>query len=164
MNSTDGLVEPAQSEKTRIPSIDALRGLIMVLMAIDHARYFIAKDHPGEFSGWIAFLNVTKYPPSIAFILLTLGVDLLLLGILSKLIARKSETRNPLLTFGRTAFFFYIAHLYVYALIGLFFPQGSGLILMYSFWLFGLLLLYPLCRWFGNFKQGTPPDSLWRFF
>lgn len=35
----------------RIASLDAMRGLIMVMMAIDHARAFIAKNHPGEFWG-----------------------------------------------------------------------------------------------------------------
>jgi uncharacterized membrane protein len=35
----------------RVSSIDATRGLIIVLMAIDHARGFIAKNHPGEFWG-----------------------------------------------------------------------------------------------------------------
>ena len=126
--------------------------------------------HPLEVSGaseeprWIAFLNVTKYPPSLAFILLTLGVDLLLLGLLSKLINDKSGPHNPLLTFGKTAFFFYLAHLYLYAIVGLFFPRGVSLIWMYPFWLLGLLLLYPLSRWYGNFKQQTSSDSLWRFF
>ena len=35
----------------RIPSLDVMRGLIIVLMAIDHARAFVAKNHPGEFWG-----------------------------------------------------------------------------------------------------------------
>ena len=35
----------------RLPSLDTMRGLIIVFMAIDHARGFIAKNHPGEFWG-----------------------------------------------------------------------------------------------------------------
>ena len=41
----------AESIGARLPSLDALRGLIIVLMAIDHARAFIAKNHSGEFWG-----------------------------------------------------------------------------------------------------------------
>jgi uncharacterized membrane protein len=36
---------------TRLPSLDTMRGLIIILMAIDHARAFVAKNHPGEFWG-----------------------------------------------------------------------------------------------------------------
>lgn len=114
--------------------------------------------------GWIGFLNVTKYPPSIGFIALTLGVDLLVLALFSANRARLAERSGPLLTFGRTALFFYIVHLYVYALIGYAFPHGAPVAMVYPMWLLGLAILYPLCRRYERFKSSTPPDSLWRFF
>ena len=120
--------------------------------------------HPVAEGGWIAFLNMTKYPPSLVFLLFTLGVDLLLLALLAKLGMGFTQSIEPLLVFGRTALFFYITHLYVYALIGLAIPGSTPIALMYPLWLFGLVLLYPLCRWYEGFKQRTPPRSIWRLF
>lgn len=113
--------------------------------------------------GWIAFLNVVKYPPSIVFILLTLGVNLLLLALLARVGAALGRWAQPLLVFGNSPLFFYIAHLYLYGLIGLALgPRGIGIPRMYPFWLLGLVLLYPLCWLYGRFKRSRAPDSVWR--
>jgi hypothetical protein len=69
------------------------------------------------------------------------------------------------LVFGSSPLFFYIAHLYLYKVIGeTFYPQGAELLSMYPVWLAGLALLYPLCWVFGQFKQRQAIDSPWRFF
>lgn len=57
----------------------------------------------------ISFLNVTKYPVSLQFLLVTLGAALMLLGWFERLTGRAS---NILVTFGRVSFFYYILHLY----------------------------------------------------
>jgi uncharacterized membrane protein len=130
--------------------------LFVILRGIGGFGNFV----PGG-SGWIAFLNLTKYPPSLAFTSFTLGIDLLLLALLARL---SQPLIRPLLTFGRTALFFYVAHLYLYALGGLAFPKGTGLIAAYFIWIAGIALLYPLCKWYGSFKRETAPNSVWRFF
>jgi uncharacterized membrane protein len=114
--------------------------------------------------GWVGFLNVTKYPPSLAFVLLTLGVDLLLLAAFAAAGARRPQPRNPLLVFGRTPLFFYVVHLYVFALIGFAFPHGASLAVVYPVWIVGLLIMYPLCARYERFKSQKPADSLWRMF
>ena len=114
--------------------------------------------------GWIGFFNLTKYPPSLAFILLTLGVDLLVLFFLSNVERLLQAWGQFLLVFGGSALFFYLAHLYFYALIGLAFPNGTSFQLMYLFWLLGLVFLYPMCLWYRKFKEQKPPESVWRFF
>jgi len=119
--------------------------------------------HTPSAGDWIAFLNLTKYPPSLAFIMFTWGLVLLLLGLLARYAASLGQ-RHPLLTFGTTALFFYTVHLYVYALSGFAFPAGAGLASTYLVWLVGLALLYPLCTWYGDFKRRTAPDSAWRLF
>jgi uncharacterized membrane protein len=114
--------------------------------------------------GLIGFLNVTKYPPSLSYVLLMLGINLLLLVLFEK--ARKGLQKwgGPLLTFGKAALFFYVLHMYMFALLGFAFPYGSKLPLIYPFWILLLFLLYLLCRWYGNFKKRTSPESVWRFF
>ena len=112
-------------------------------------------------SGWIGFLNVTKYPPSLTFILLTLGFNALLLGIFS---AARARGFAWLGVFGRTPLFFYILHLYLYGLMGWFVPAGVSQGRMLIFWLVGLAMLYPLCRFYDRFKKTKPPDTLWRLF
>jgi uncharacterized membrane protein len=120
--------------------------------------------HPPAGPGWTAFLNLTKYPPSLAFILVTLGIDLLLLALLSRGEEIFRRWGKPVLVLGRTALFFYIVHLYVYGLTGLAFPKGIPFGWMYLFWLGGLVLLYFLCCWYARFKAGKAPDSVWRMF
>jgi uncharacterized membrane protein len=115
--------------------------------------------------GWIAFLNVVKYPPAITFTLLTMGFNLLSLGAFAALGPRARGWLQPLLVYGRTPLFFYLLHLLLYAVLGRWLaPGGTSLLLMLPVWLLGLLLLYPLCRWYGAFKARQPAESLWRFF
>ena len=64
--------------------------------------------------------------------------------------------------FGSSPLFFYIAHLYLYAFMGWAFPHGMGLTHMVPLWFAGILILYPLCLWYGRFKQSRPADSMWR--
>ncbi len=115
--------------------------------------------------GWIAFLNNVKYPPSITFLLLALGIDLTLLYALSRrALGFLLHPLSPLIVFGVTPLFFYIVHLYLYGYIGrTFFPQGMSIPAMYPYWGLGLVLLYPLCLAFGRFKFSRAPDSFWRF-
>jgi uncharacterized membrane protein len=117
---------------------------------------------PGD--GWIGFLNLAKYPPSIEFILLMLGVDLLLLFLFATSPILLKRWAMPLLAFGSTPLFFYIAHLYLFGLAGAAFPQGASSGVMYLVWILILALLYPLCLWYRRFKERRAPDSIWRFF
>jgi uncharacterized membrane protein len=115
-------------------------------------------------NGWISFLNVTKYPPSLSFVLLTLGISFLFIFLFSRTEQVLTRIGQPLLIFGRTALFFYVVHLYLYAIIGLAFPNGTSWQRMYLFWFLGLLMLFPMCLWYGKFKKKKPMESVWRFF
>jgi hypothetical protein len=113
---------------------------------------------------FLEFLYVVKYPPSLAFLCITLGVNALLLWLFSLLRNNRifRHGLNPLLVFGRSALFFYLAHLYLYAWLGMqFAPRGSA---MYPWWLVGLAILYPLCWAWGKFKHSRSRNSLWRLF
>lgn len=114
--------------------------------------------------GWIGFLNVIKYPPSLTFWAITLGINLLLMGMWGWGKLPLQSRYHPLLVFGRVALFFYLLHLWVYSLLGLFFKAGSGLVTMYGCWLLGLVILYPCCYGYNRFKGHKSLTSLWRFF
>ncbi|HKR60986.1 MAG TPA: heparan-alpha-glucosaminide N-acetyltransferase domain-containing protein [Pyrinomonadaceae bacterium] len=129
----------------------------------------------------ISFLNVTKYPPSLAFLLMTLGPAFLALAWFESRRDKAGATgtsklREFFITFGRVPLFFYLlqwpmAHLTSMAahLIGgkpirwMFGttvqttgpPPGMGfnLLVVYICWIVGVLLLYPLCKWFAGVKQ-----------
>lgn len=136
----------------------------------------------------ISFFNVTKYPPSLLFLLMTLGPAMLLLALFERTAPRAagsnggvwsgltSKIRNVFVTFGRVPLFFYLlqwptahlmsalAHLIAGKPVRWMFssqvdgpgpPPGVGfnLAVVYLCWIAGVLLLYPLCKWFAGVKQ-----------
>jgi uncharacterized membrane protein len=111
---------------------------------------------------WISFLNTVKYPPSLTFLLFTLGVNGLLLSLLSRS-GPWTARQGPLVVFGRTALFFYVIHLYLYAFCGLAISWSASLAAVYGVWLAGLAALYPLCRWYGRFKAERAKSAIWGF-
>ncbi len=112
---------------------------------------------------WIDFLNLVKYPPSVTFTLLTLGVNLIILGLFAQVGEGLSQFLRPLIVFGRVPLFFYVVHLFLYAGLGLgLTPDGANLPTMYLTWLLGLALLYPLCAWYGRLKHRQPVNSILR--
>jgi uncharacterized membrane protein len=119
---------------------------------------------PVQEDGWIGFLNVVKYPPSITFLLLTLGGDLLLLSLFAQAAERTTVGLQQLAVFGRVPLFFYLIHLYLYGYIGQWIdPDGIGIPRMFPYWLLGLVILFPVCWLYGRFKHNRSPHSLWRF-
>jgi uncharacterized membrane protein len=121
----------------------------------------------------ILFLDVEKYPPSLQFLLMTLGPSLLLLAWLERVTLPRWT--SPLVTFGRVPLFFYVLHLYLIHLLaiavaplfhqpvdflfhGAFFggtpdDYGHGLPFIYLMWVITIVILYFPCRWFAALKQ-----------
>lgn len=133
----------------------AFIGAALLVRALGHGNFQVS-----DYSDWVSFFTLVKYPPSLTFALLTCGVHLLLLYVFVRSFGR--PWLQPLLVFGQTAMFFYIAHLYLYALIGIAFPEGCAIGWMYLIWLLGLLILYFLCQRYLAFKRAKPPNSIWR--
>jgi uncharacterized membrane protein len=122
------------------------------------------------------FLNATKYPPSLLFLLMTLGPALLLLA-WAEGVREDGFTSRILTTFGRVPLFYFILQMFVAHAFGILlnllagknidyfffnFPAsataappdaGFSLWVVYAAWLAGLLLLYPICRWYDKIKQ-----------
>jgi uncharacterized membrane protein len=125
----------------------------------------------------LSFLRCTKYPPSLDFLLMTLGPALLLMAWLDRLDLTRT---NPLIVFGRVPLFYFLVHLFV--IHALTFPfavirygqvafllnpapsvggsaklyppdYGYPLWVVYTVWTAVVVLLYPVCRWFSRLKE-----------
>jgi uncharacterized membrane protein len=129
---------------------------------------------PGALQTVLSFLNVSKYPPSLLFVLVTLGLSCLLLPLLERL---RGPIANVLLAFGRTPLFVFVLHIYLAhgaalllgALTGVpasYFTNfvidpsrlvraqwGFSLTGVYVAWLAVLAAMYPLASWFATVKQ-----------
>jgi uncharacterized membrane protein len=105
----------------------------------------------------LSFLNCEKYPPSLLYLMMTLGPALMLLAAFEH--ARGIWAR-VLATFGQVPFFYYVVHIYLIHALAIAagltasLPKnGVGLPGIYLIWLLVLVLLYPICRWFAGLKQ-----------
>ena len=124
---------------------------------------------------FLSFMKVHKYPPSLLYLCITIGPALVLLSFMEKI---KNGFTNAMVVFGRTAFFYYIIHLYLIHLLAaivffvrgqhtvkeavdsmqnlpflFIFPgEGFGLAAVYGIWALVIILLYPLCKRYDKYK------------
>jgi uncharacterized membrane protein len=126
--------------------------------------------HPGGATATVIdFLNTTKYPPSLLFLLMTLGPAAVLCALADRW---TGVVKDALVTFGRVPFAFYVAHVLLIHVIAVllgvaqgfdgrqfltiffFFPKGYGVGLpgVYALWAVVIIALYPFCRWVAAVK------------
>lgn len=122
---------------------------------------------------FLSFLNVTKYPPSLLYLLITLGPAIVFLAISENYFGSLSQRIKIL---GRVPMFYYLLHLYLIHLLALFAAvmtgyqvsdmvfntwvtespnlegYGFNLLIVYAVWIAVVLILYPLCRWYDIYK------------
>ena len=155
---------------------------LMIIGALCIAAFFLlrASGLYGDPNGWSAganmidtardFMNVTKYPPSLLYLLITLGPMAIVCALADRFDGWLKET---LVMFGRVPFAFYILHLYLIHALAVFagvlqgfdtgemlvpfflLPEGYGISLaaVYLVWLLVIALLYPVCNWFAELKS-----------
>ena len=122
----------------------------------------------------ISFFNTLKYPPSLDYLLMTLGPVLIVLGLLDGANAERGLSRI-FLVFGRVPLFYYILHLYLIHLIAIVvalvyhqpiwhgtviadqvqrpFGYRHGLPFIYAMWILAVAILYLPCRWFMELRS-----------
>jgi len=132
---------------------------------------------PSPVFTFLSFLNTTKYPASLLFLLMTLGPALLILAATDRIDSEKLFARI-LIVYGRVPLFYFILQMFVAHAFGVVLgalagwdvgflftnfpfapdikaPPGFGfpLWVVYTAWLTGVALLYPICVWYGNLKR-----------
>ena len=118
---------------------------------------------PRADNSWQQWLHVSKYPPSLSYTSLELGLMYLALFVMMKLEPIIGVRENgPLLVFGQTAMFFYLIHRFVFDVPANYFGlRGVGTITTtYAVALALLVLIYPLCRWYRSVKAAHPQSLL----
>ena len=129
----------------------------------------------------MSFFQITKYPPSLLYLLITMGSMLLFLANSEHL---KGRIVSIFTTFGRVPFFYYIIHLYIIHVLAAIFANLSGfgwlllvlpdwilelktlkgygfsLAVVYAVWISVIIITYPLCKWYDRYKTAHP-DKWW---
>ena len=122
----------------------------------------------------LSFINCHKSPPSLLYLLMTLGSALLLLHLFEKY---RIKIFKPLIIVGQAPLFLYIVHIWLirlsaillalpqYGLKAVLFPfiisrqmpvdYGYDLSTVYSLWIIMMILLYPICNWFLSYKANS---------
>jgi uncharacterized membrane protein len=131
----------------------------------------------------ISFLNVSKYPPSLLYNLVTLGGLFLVLATAEQ---QDNKITRVLISYGRTPLFYFIVHFFLIHLILLivvllqgYHPHdlefgplqfgrpavGGGLPIaaVYAIWIGVVIVMYPLCRWYGCYKASHPEKTWLRY-
>lgn len=130
----------------------------------------------------LSFLNVTKYPPSLLYILVTLGPVLIFLALTEKPL---NAVTKKIAVFGRVPFFYYVVHLFLihlFAVVGAMISgyhwsdmilstrinrvaglkgYGYNLLTVYVVWMALIISLYPCCKWFDRYKRTHQSTSWW---
>jgi uncharacterized membrane protein len=131
----------------------------------------------------LSFINVTKYPPSLQFSLLFLGILFLLAGAIAGI---KNKWTKLVCVYGKVPLFYFVLHWYlihplVFVMVylqgfkssdlifGFNFGRpktGSGLLLwaVYLVWMAIVLAMYPLCKWYGRYKERNKGKMWVRYF
>jgi hypothetical protein len=130
-----------------------------------------SKQHSFIYS-LLSFINVTKYPPSLLYALMTIGPGLIFLSMAEKAPGRAGKF---FLVFGRTAMFYYILHVFLIHILATFATTlcghqwtdmiwdnllandklvgyGFSLPVVYLVWIIVIAILYPLCKWYDKYK------------
>lgn len=168
-------VDAARRKKILLWTGSGLIVLFIVVRAInaygDPNRW---KDYPTLLQDFFSFMNVTKYPPSLLYSSITLGPALIALAALEGVQNKLTDFAR---VYGRVPFFFYILHFYLIhtlAVLAFFFIDergvdeivdpnsfmyfrpldfGYGLPVVYGVWIYVVLALYPLCKWYDRYKS-----------
>jgi uncharacterized membrane protein len=142
--------------------------LLLFGFAVVHfqSAFMITKNQVSNSSAqdWVSMMTLVKYPPSISFILFTMGVNHIILFLIMQFSSLFKW--QHLLVFGKTSLFFYVLHFWIY---GLMVTGGSMLGIerlelfpLCQAWVTSIFVMYPMCRWYLAFRTKRGKNSIWR--
>lgn len=141
-------------------------------------------SQPTNLFTFLSFINLTKYPPSLLFVLATLGITFLVLSFVDNV---KNRATDILSVYGKVPLFYYLVHWYLIhtVMFGMLFLQGFGLQdlqfgafnfgrprtagagvelwVIYIIWFCVVASLYPMCKWYGQYKETHKERTLLRY-
>jgi uncharacterized membrane protein len=157
--------------------------LFVIIRAINIYGDSVGWRHqPTALFTFLSFMNVTKYPPSLVFCLVTLGIMFLILSLVEGTTNRFAKIT---ITYGQVPLFYFLIHWYIlhpimfmivflqgYKTSDLLFgfnlgrPKGtSGVSLWYVYliWILVVIMLYPLCKLYGKYKENHKEKKWLRY-
>jgi uncharacterized membrane protein len=165
------------SEKRRKILLQLGWGMIILFVVIRFINSYGEPSpwsaQPNSFFTFLSFINVTKYPPSLLYVLITLGPAMLFLAVSEHVTGKLSQY---VVALGRVPMFFYITHIYLIHILGVIAAVATGyhasemtfttwvtdtvnlkgygfsLGITYLVWIAVVLSLYPLCLWYDRYK------------
>lgn len=167
-------VDPAYRKKILLRLGAGMTLLFVVIRLINsYGEPAPWSSQPTAIYTFLSFINVTKYPPSLLYVLVTLGPAMLLLAVSEKF---TGKLWSYVIALGRVPMFYYIVHIYVIHVIALIAAVATGfnvsdmvfntwvtdspnlrgygfsLGIVYVVWIAVVLALYPLCLWYDRYK------------
>jgi hypothetical protein len=130
----------------------------------------------------LSIINVTKYPPSLQYVLITIGPALAFLALSERPLTKLTKM---IAVFGRVPFFYYVVHIYLihlFAIVAALLSgyrvgdmilsdsvlrtpglknYGFGLVVTYLVWIGLVILLYPVCKWYDQYKRTHISSKAW---
>jgi uncharacterized membrane protein len=147
------VMDPARRERWLLRSgIGLTVGFIVLRLLNVYGDPQPWSTQPSPVFTLLSFLRCTKYPPSLDFLMMTIGPALMLLAWFYR---RNIVVSNPLVVIGRVPLYYFLGHmLLAHALTIPFGPANSySLGAVYLVWLLVLALMFPACLWFGRRKS-----------
>lgn len=145
----------ADPERLRKHLLIAAAVLLTVFVVVRGANGYGNMMLYRDGSGLVQWLHVSKYPPSLSYVSLELGLAAAAMWVILRVLQRRPlSEKSPLLVIGRTPMFFYLLHIPMLALaataLGVAHKLGIGA--AFGFAALVTLVLYPLCLYYGRFK------------
>lgn len=128
---------------------------------------------PSTLETVMSFLNLTKYPPSLLFIMFSVSIGLYLLTLFERY--QHQKWIGYLSIYGSVPMFFYLLHLYVlkllyvicFAIFSATHGEYFGVDHVHSLWLISVILgiaLFPIVQWFAKFKHSHKHIAILKYF